>query len=363
MQSLRAPRRNFSGGPGALPEPVLDQTQQAIREVPGQGLSVLGISHRSKWFRDVVDEAEANILALLNAPSDYRILFLQGGGSLQFTMIPMSFLRNSADYIETGYWSAKSVAEARLQGNIHLAWSGAGSDFRQLPDELALNTAGDYFHYVSNETVEGLQFHHIPGHDSVLRICDMSSDFLSRPVDVTRFGLIYAHAQKNLGPAGVTVVVIRKDLLDRIPDGLPSMLDYRVHADHSSIYNTAPVFAIYVTLLVTRWLRDSVGGLDNMARINRSKADLLYGTIDTSEGFYRGRADIPARSQMNVPFNLPSPELDSEFVRQAQAEGLYGLEGHRTVGGIRASLYNAVTLEDVQTLAEFMTDFQGRFAE
>src|SRR5580704_12538144 len=258
---------NFSGGPGALPESVLEETQRAIRQVPGQRLSVLGMSHRSRWFREVVDEAESNIRQLLDIPADYHVLFLQGGGTLQFSMVPMSFLRGTgrvAEYLHTGYWSGKSIDEARREGAARVLWSGEQTGFRHLPreEQLRFDPQAAYFHYVANETVEGLQFHGLPGLNTVPRICDMSSDFLSRPFDVSRFALIYAHAQKNLGPAGVTVVVVQDEMLRRIPDGLPSMLDYRNHVDAGSIYNTAPVFAIYVTMLVTRWLRDEIGGVE-----------------------------------------------------------------------------------------------------
>lgn len=366
MPSPRRPH-NFSAGPGALPDEVLAETQEAIGAVPGVGLSILGISHRSAWFRRVVEEAEEHFRALLGLPADYHVLFLQGGSTLQFSQIAMTFLRGSrqaADYLDTGYWSAKSIPEAQREGPVRVAWSGRGHGYRRLPAEAELTLSPDapYLHYISNETVEGLQFHRVLGHDSVLRVCDMSSDFLSRPVDATRFGLIYAHAQKNLGPSGVTVVVIRDDLVRRTPDGLPSMLDYRCHAKAHSIYNTPPVFAIYVTMLVARWVRRTVGGLAAMDAINQAKAERLYGALDDSGGFYRGSAAIPDRSLMNVSFNLPTPALEAAFVREAEAAGLYGLEGHRSRGGLRASLYNAVTLEAVGALTAFMEDFRARHA-
>jgi phosphoserine aminotransferase len=358
---------NFSAGPGALPEVVLDEAQAALRAVPGVGLSVLGISHRSAWFRRVVEEAEEHFRVLLGLPADYHVLFLQGGSTLQFSQIAMTFLRGGsapADYLDTGYWSAKSIPEAQREGPVRVAWSGRAHDYRRLPseEELDLSPGAAYLHYVSNETVEGLQFHRVLGHESVLRICDMSSDFLSRPVDAARFGLIYAHAQKNLGPSGVTVVVIRDDLVQRTPEGLPSMMDYRCHAKARSIYNTPPVFAIYVTMLVARWLRHTVGGLERMDAINRAKAGRLYAVLDGSDGFYRGIAAPRDRSLMNVSFNLPSPALETAFVREAEAAGLHGLEGHRSRGGLRASLYNAVTPAAVEALAAFMEDFRGRHA-
>ncbi len=357
-------RFNFSGGPGALPESVLEETQRAIRQVPGQELSVLGMSHRSRWFREVVDEAEANIRELLQVPADYRVLFLQGGGTLQFSMVPMSFLRGTgrvAEYLHTGYWSGKAIDEARREGQVRVLWSGEDTGFHRLPgkDELAFDSNAAYLHYVANETVEGLQFHRLHGLEGVPRICDMSSDFLSRPFDVSRFGLVYAHAQKNLGPAGVTVVMIHDDMLRRIPDNLPSMLDYRSHAAAGSIYNTAPVFAIYVTMLVTRWLRDEIGGVDAMRELNVAKAARLYAAIDTSDGFYRGHAVARDRSLMNVAFRLPTAELEQKFLDLALVAGFHGLAGHRSLGGVRASIYNAVTLEAVESLCQFMEFFRN----
>ncbi len=356
---------NFSGGPGALPDTVLCDASRSVIEAPGQGLSVLGISHRSGWFRDVVDEAERNIRELLDVPPNYRVLFLQGGGTLQFSMVPMTLLRGAgrpADYVHTGYWSGKAIPEARREGRTHVAWSGEEEGFRRLPaeDELDWSGSAAYLHYVSNETVEGLQFHRTVGPDGVTRVCDMSSDFLSRPVPIREFDLIYAHAQKNLGPAGVTVVLVRDELLRRAPGDLPAMLDYRNHADMGSVYNTPPVFAIYVAMLVTRWLRNMVGGLEKMHEINREKARRLYACLDASAGFYRTHAAPEDRSLMNVAFRLPTPELDAALVEAAEAEGFAGLAGHRTIGGIRASLYNAVTPRAVDALCEFLDDFRAR---
>jgi len=361
-------RHNFSAGPGALPDSVLRETQAAIGHVPGVGLSILGISHRSKWFCDVVEEAEEHFRVLLNLPKDYHVLFLQGGSTLQFSQIPITLLRGAlhpAEYLHTGYWSGKSIPEAQREGPVKVLWSGEAEGFRRLPTEAELTFSRDatYLHYISNETVEGLQFHRLLGHDSVLRVCDMSSDFLSRPVDVTKFGLIYAHAQKNLGPSGVTVVVVHDDIVRRTPDGLPSMLDYRCHAAAHSVYNTPPVFAIYVTMLVARWLRRDIGGLAAMDEINRAKAARLYAAIDGSGGFYGGSAPLADRSLMNVVFNLPTAALDREFVREAEAVGLSGVEGHRTRGGIRVSLYNAVTPAGVAELVAFMDDFRARHGE
>ena len=358
-------RLNFSGGPGVLPESVLQQAQQAIIEVPGAGLSVLGISHRSDWFAAVVSELEANIRALLGLPDSYHALLLQGGATQQFSMLPMALLRASehpADYLHTGYWSGKSIPSAQREGPVRVAWSGEAEGFTRLPgdDELELSAQAPYLHYVSNETVEGVQFHRVLGSDDVPRVCDMSSDFLSRPCCAERYSFIYAHAQKNVGPAGVTVVLMRDELLQRVPTDLPGFLDYRVQAQAHSNYNTPPVFAIYVVLLVTRWLRDEIGGIARMDAINRAKADVLYRLLDDSDGFYRGRARACDRSLMNVAFNLETPERERLFLAEALSAGFSGLAGHRAIGGVRASIYNAMTLAAVEELAGFMDDFRRR---
>lgn len=358
-------RLNFSGGPGALPESVLLQVQEAIIEVPDAGLSILGISHRSDWFASVIRETENNIRTLLALPTDYHVLLLQGGATQQFSMVPMTLLHGktgAAEYLHTGYWSGKAIVEARREGAIRELWSGASEGFCRLPRAHELNCSPDapYLHYVSNETVEGLQFHYLPGREDVPRVCDMSSDFLSAPCPAERFALIYAHAQKNIGPAGVTVVLIRDELLQQVPAGLPAFLDYRNHALMHSNYNTPPVFAIYVILLVTRWLLNDIGGLQNMARINRSKAELLYGVLDASDDFFQGRSAVADRSTMNVTFKLPTPELEKRFLAEALAAGFSGLAGHRSTGGVRASIYNALTLSAAEELAGFMEDFRWR---
>lgn len=363
VQRMRFPH-NFSAGPGALPLSVLETTREALHEIPEAGVSILGISHRSEWFRDVVAEAEDHFRQLLNLPDDYHILFLQGGGTQQFSQVPMTLLRGAntpAEYLHTGYWSGKSIPEAQREGPVKVLWSGESEGFRRLPTdtELAASPDSTYFHYISNETVEGMQFHRTLGHESVMRVCDMSSDFLSRPVDPQRFAILYAHAQKNLGPAGVTVVLVRNDIVQATPHGLPSMLDYRLHAAAHSIYNTPPVFAIYVTMLVARWLKQDIGGLERMAEINQAKAKLLYDVIDGSEGFYSGRAAAGDRSLMNVVFNLSTHDMEQQFTHAAAKLGICGLEGHRSIGGLRASIYNAVTLDSAQTLACFMQDFRG----
>lgn len=356
---------NFSGGPGALPESVLQQVRESIIAVPGVGLSVLGISHRSDWFAGVVAELEGNIRQLLGLSDDYHVLFQQGGATQQFSMVPMTLLRgtaSAAEYLHTGYWSGKSIPEARREGPVRVLWSGEERGFRRLPgdEELCFAPDAPYIHYVSNETVEGLQFHRVLGRDGVPRVCDMSSDFLSRPCEAERFDLIYAHAQKNIGPAGVTVVLVRKDLLAKAPVDLPGFLNYDVQGKAHSVYNTPPVFAIYVVLLVTRWLIGEMGGLERMAEINGKKAGLLYRVLDRSEGFYRGRAESRDRSLMNVSFDLATLELEQRFLSEALDEGFSGLTGHRAIGGVRASIYNASTLPAVERLAGFMEDFRKR---
>ena len=356
---------NFSPGPGALADTVVAQAREAMGCIPGSRIPLLGLSHRTPLFAAILEEAEANFRALLDIPADYHVLFLQGGGSLQFSMVPMALLRGraeAAEYLKTGYWSGKAIQEARLEGPVRVLWDGAAEGYRRLPtaSEYAVGPRASYVHYVSNETVEGLRFGHVPDSGGAPLVCDMSSDFLSAPVAVARYGLIYAHAQKNLGPSGVTVVLIHRDLLARAPQGLPTLLDYRTHCEHRSNYNTPPVFAIYVVMLVTRWLLHDVGGLAAMQAINRAKAARLYEVLDASEGFYRGHAARADRSLMNVAFALPEAGLQRRFVEEAEARGLYGLQGHRSCGGIRASLYNGVSRESVAALCEYMEEFRQR---
>lgn len=353
---------NFSGGPGALPENVLSQLSEEIIKVPGLGISVLGISHRSEWFAEVISELEDNIRALLGLNDKYHVLMLQGGATQQFSMVPMTLLRGkstAAEYIQTGYWSGKAIPEAKLEGPIRIVWSGESTSFKRLPtdDELYFSPDAPYMHYISNETVEGLQFQRVLGRDDTPRICDMSSDFLSKPCEFERFSLIYAHAQKNIGPAGITVVVVRDDLIEHSSGELPSFLDYKTQAKAHSNFNTPPVFAIYAVLLVTRWLLNDIGGLKYMDQINRRKAELIYGLIDESDGFYQGRANTADRSLMNVVFKLPKPELERRFITESQAAGFSGLSGHRAIGGLRASIYNAVTIAAVEELVNFMDVF------
>lgn len=355
---------NFAAGPGTLPLPVLEQAQHDLVSLPGLRVSPLEISHRSPWFDDVIDEAQANLRALLAIPDSHHVVFCQGGATMQFSMVPMNVLRGggTAAYAVTGAWGEKAVAEAKKEGSARVVWSGKEGGYVRVPrdDELlaAISPDAAYVHITSNETIQGVEFPGTPAvPDSVPLVSDASSDFLSRPLDVSSHALLYAGAQKNAGPAGVTVVIVRDDLLTRVPDGLPTMLDYRTYVGSRSMHNTPPVFAIYVLMLVTRWLRDEVGGLNRQLERNREKARLVYDAIDESEGFYRGHAEPGSRSLMNVTWRLPTEDLERRFVLEAEAQGLVELTGHRSVGGIRASLYNAMSLDGAQSLAELMRAF------
>jgi phosphoserine aminotransferase len=355
---------NFSAGPAMLPPSVLARAQRDLVSLPDVGVSPLEISHRSPWFEGVIGEAERNLRALLAIPDSHRVVFVQGGASMQFSMAAMNLLRGggTAEYVLTGAWGAKAAAEATKEGPIRILWSGEDGRFVRVPrpDECTPSPGAAYVHVTANETIQGVEWP--PGAEprADTLVCDASSDFLSRPVDLARYGLLYAGAQKNAGPAGVTVAVVREDLLERIPDGLPSTLDYRTYVRHGSMYNTPPVFAIYVVLLVTRWLRDEVGGLARQQATNERKAALLYAEIDGSDGFYRGHAAPDSRSRMNVTWRLPGEDLEVRFVTEAAGAGLIELKGHRSVGGIRASIYNAMPTEGAEVLAAFMRDFARR---
>ena len=361
---------NFGAGPGALPEPVLAAAREALCELPGAGATVLEISHRSPEFERILAEAEANLRALLGIDDAWAMLFLQGGARQQFALIPINFVAGSgrrAEYVVSGYWSRTAHAEAAVAaeaGAGAVLWDGAGERYRRMPraDELVLpgarRTAAAYVHYAVNETIEGIQLRELPEFGAVPAICDASSDILSRPLPLERCAMIYAGAQKNLGPAGLTLAAVRRDLLERAAPSLPAMFDYRRLAEARSLLNTPPVFAIYVTLLVTRWIRDEIGGLEEMARRNRTKARTLYQVLDESGGFYRGHALPESRSHMNVTWRLPDTELEARFLARARAAGFSGLGGHRSIGGLRASLYNAVSPESVRALAGFMEEFQ-----
>lgn len=353
---------NFSAGPAALPLSVLEEVQRDLVCYPGAGASIMEISHRGKVFAQVHESAKENLKKLLNLPDNYKVLFVQGGASLQFSLVPLNFLGSgqSADYILTGAWGSKAIKEAKKAGTVREAWNGKPEGFVRVPhdSELEVDANAAYVHITSNETIEGVEFQREPDTKGVPLVCDASSDFLARPIDVGRYGVIYAGAQKNVGPSGLAVVIVRDDFLTRVPQGMHSMLDYRNIAENDSLYNTPPTFGIYFIALTTRWVLEDIGGLENMEAINREKAAALYDVIDGSGGFYRGHAQPASRSIMNVTWRLPDEGLEENFVKAAKNEGFDGLKGHRSVGGIRASIYNAVTLASVQALAAFMKEFQ-----
>ena len=353
---------NFSAGPAVLPVPVLEEAQRDMVSLPGVGMSVMEISHRSKTFDEIIGRTEASLRDLLKIPNNYHILFLQGGASLQFSMVPMNFLRADgiADYVLTGSWGKKALKEAKKVGAVNVAATMADGGFTRVPsgDEISLSPHAAYVHITSNETIEGVQWKREPETGDVPIVADASSDILSRKIDVNKYGIIYAGAQKNMGPSGVTLVILREDLLQRLPENLPTMLDYRVHVENKSLYNTPNTWGIYIMGLVCKWLQDQ-GGLAGMERQNEEKARLLYDAIDATD-FYRGHADVDCRSTMNVTFRLPSEELDKKFVSEATAQALDGLKGHRSVGGIRASIYNAFPRAGVEALVSFMKDFERR---
>ncbi len=349
---------NFSAGPATLPYEVLTKTAEDIIDFNGTGIGLMEMSHRSPEFQNVVDETEILLRELMEIPEGYKVLFLQGGASSQFFMVPMNLLKTGqkATYLNTGTWAKKAIAEARLFGDIDVPFSSEEQNYNRVPgqQEYQIGEDSEYLYLVSNNTIFGTQFQDFPDTDKIL-VSDMSSDILSRPVDVSRFGLIFAGAQKNLGPAGVTVVIVREDLLSRAPDTIPTMLKYRTHADKGSMFNTPPCIAIYVVYGVLHWLKE-LGGVEEIEKINQAKAATLYDIIDTCT-YYRGHADRSSRSNMNVAFNLPTPELESKFISDAAAKGLKGLKGHRSIGGCRASIYNAFSLEGVKKLAAFMELF------
>lgn len=354
---------NFNPGPAVLPEPVLKEVQENLMSLPGVGMSVLEISHRSATFENILNETIQDLRRLANIPDNYKILFLGGGASLQFSMVPLNLMppKNKADYIVTGSWSKKAVKEAKRIGEVNIAATTEGENFKRIPkqEELKLTSDVSYVHYTSNNTIYGTEWHYIPDVGNVPLVCDASSDIFSRPIDVSKFALIYAGAQKNLGPAGVTLVIIREDLLERSQDSLHTMLNYKIHAENNSFYNTPPVFGIYIVGLVAKWLI-SLGRLEAIAKINEEKAKLIYDEIDNSSDFYRGHAEKDSRSKMNVVFRLPSEELEKQFVKEATERGLVGLKGHRSVGGLRASIYNAFPLEGIKALVEFMREFKSK---
>jgi len=351
---------NFSAGPAVLPLPVLEEAQRDLIMLPGVGMSVLEISHRSKAFDEIIEGAERDLRTLGSIPENYHVLFLQGGASLQFSMVPMNLMPEggSADYVVTGSWSQKAVKEAKRVGTVNIAGTTESTNFTRIPrqEELTLSPSASYAHITSNNTIFGTQWQELPDVGNVPLVNDASSDIFSRPIDVARHGLIYGGAQKNLGPSGVTIVIIRDDLVRRSSASLPTMLSYAVHAENKSLYNTPPVFGIYILRLVLKWLI-AHGGLKAMAVVNERKAGKLYAEIDRT-GFYRGHADKDSRSRMNVTFRLPSEDLEKMFVKESTLAGLDGLKGHRSVGGLRASIYNAFPESGIDALVEFMREFE-----
>jgi phosphoserine aminotransferase len=350
---------NFSAGPATLPHEVLVQAAKDIVNFNDKGMGLIEMSHRSKEFIEVVDECESLLRELMSIPDNYKVLFLQGGASTQFAMVPMNLLQpgKSATYLNTGTWSKKAIKEAKLFGNVDVAYSSEDTLFDRvpLPDEYEATANAEYLYFVSNNTIYGTQFHQFPETDTDL-VCDMSSDILARTVDVSRFGIIFAGAQKNMGPAGCTVVIIREDLLNNASDSIPTMFRYKTHAEKGSMFNTPPCFSIYTIGLVLKWLKN-LGGLSSIEKMNLEKAELLYQAIDNSD-FYTGHARFDSRSIMNVTFNLPTPELEAQFIQEAAAVSFDGLKGHRSVGGCRASIYNAFPREGVEKLVDFMVAFE-----
>ena len=350
---------NFNAGPAAIPLPVLEEMRSEFLDWQGTGMSVIEVSHRSKPFEAVVNEASAGIKRLLGLGDEFTVLFLQGGASLQFAMIPLNFLPDgkSADYVNTGTWSTKAIKEAQLLGRtVKVVASSEDRNFCYIPKDIAFSAGAEYVHITSNNTIKGTQWASFPDTKGLPMIADMSSDILSRPFDPKPFGMIYAGAQKNLGPAGVTLVIIRKDMLERVPKTLPNMLRYTTYSDNNSLYNTPPCFSIYAVGKVVKWLEKDVGGLAKIAAINKQKGEILYGYMDES-GFYKATADKDSRSLMNVTFRLPSEDLEKRFVEEATKAGLVGLKGHRSVGGCRASIYNATGLAAINDLVAFMKEF------
>jgi phosphoserine aminotransferase len=349
---------NFSAGPAMLPTAVIERAQAEMLDWNGSGMSVMEMSHRGKEYMSIAVQAEADLRALMNIPENYKVLFLQGGASQQFAMIPLNLMRGkAADYINTGMWSKKAIAEGKRLGSVRVAATTEDSKFTMVPaaDALNLDANAAYVHYTPNETIGGVEFPYVPDTGEAPLIADMSSTILSRPIDVSRFGMIYAGAQKNIGPAGLTIVIIREDLIGHAADKTPVMLDYKTHAENESMYNTPPTYSWYMAGLVFQWLRE-LGGLEGMAKINQRKADKLYAAIDGSD-FYANPVEKSCRSWMNVPFTLANADLDADFLAGAKKAGLVTLKGHRSVGGMRASIYNAMPEEGVDTLVSYMAEF------
>jgi phosphoserine aminotransferase len=353
---------NFNPGPCALPLPVLEKAAAEMYDYAGTGMSVMEISHRSKEFDGIINDAVALMKELLNVPEGYHVLFLGGGASTQFYFIPMNFLGGgTADYINTGSWSKKAIKEAKLFGTVNVAGTSEETNFNFVPKQgdLKLTPGAKYVHYTSNNTIFGTEFHYVPETGGVPLICDMSSDIMSRPVNVSDFGLIYAGAQKNLGPSGVTAVIISDELVRAGAEEIPTMTQYRTHAEKNSLFNTPPCWNIYIVKLFMEWVKEQ-GGLAEMDARAQTKADIVYGAVDEMNDFYRGHTEVDSRSRMNATFNLPTEVLEKEFVAEAAKRDVGGVKGHRSVGGIRVSMYNAVAVESVEAVAAFMKDFYAK---
>ena len=356
---------NFSAGPAVLPQEVLLQAQKELPDWHGSGMSVMEMSHRGKEYMGIQAQAEADLRELMGIPANYKVLFLQGGASQQFAMIPMNLLRGkkSSDYLNTGEWSKKAISEAKKFGAVNVVATGADKNFSYIPafDTWKCDPDAAYLHYTPNETIGGVEFNWVPQSGNVPLVADMSSNIMSREIDISKYGLIYAGSQKNIGPAGLCIVIVREDLIGQVVPGTPTMLDYKTHADNDSMYNTPPTYSIYMAGLVFQWLKRN-GGIAAMEKTNIAKAKFLYDAIDASAGFYNCPVAKADRSRMNVPFTLKSETLDGDFLKGADAKGLLQLKGHRSVGGMRASIYNAMPLAGVQALVSYMSEFAKKNA-
>ena len=352
---------NFYAGPATLPTPVLEKAQAELLDYKGTGISIMEMSHRSKEFDDVINEANALVREHYSVPDNYKVLWLQGGASTQFYFVPANIMLpgKGADFVNTGTWSKKAIKEAKLYGEVNVVASSEDRNFCYIPKELNFNPGASYVHIASNNTIYGTQWQTYPDTGEVPLVCDMSSDIFSKGIEINKFGIIFAGAQKNMGPAGVTLVIIRDDLIERGPEELPTMVKYKTHADKNSLFNTPSCFAIYISKLVLEWLKE-IGGIAEIEKRNREKAGMLYDVIDNSGGFYKGHADADSRSLMNVTYRLPTEELEAKCVAEGLELGLRGLKGHRSVGGMRASIYNAMPVDGVSKLCEFLKEFQEK---
>ncbi len=346
---------NFFAGPAVLPEPVLKASAEAVLDFNGMGMGLIEISHRDKAFEKVVNDAIANLREVMGIPENYSIVFLTGGASTQFAMVPMNFMRTTADYIDTGTWSSKAIKEAKLFGNVNVVYSGKAENYRSIPKEFKFDPNADFVHVTSNNTIYGTQFEKFPCTGGIPMICDMSSDIMCRRIDVTKFAMIYAGAQKNMGPAGVTVAIIRNDMLEKTPEKIPTMFKYTTHTGENSLYNTPPVFPIFVVGEVVKWIK-SLGGVDAIEVINRRKAGMIYEVLDKYP-CYNAHALPGSRSLMNISFTTSTPELEAALLDEAKKRKMFGLKGHRSVGGLRASIYNACPESSVIALRDMLVEF------